>query len=196
MSDVAKLDITINQGSTFDKTINWYGGGKVCKTIEAVSEGCPTLVTISSHGLPTVSDTPVFVDHVQGAKSLNTKGKAVAATYVDTNSFYVNVDTVGETWTSGTGLVTWYAAKDLTGWSARMDIRENINDTTTVVSLVSPTNITISTNDAGIRIIIAASVTEAFDFDMGVYDLELEDPSGFVVRLVEGDVTLKKEVTR
>lgn len=196
MSDVAQLDITINQGSTFDKTINWYGGGKVCKTIEGVSEGCPTLVTISSHGLPTVSDTPVFVDHVQGAKSLNTKGKAVAATYVDANSFYVNADTVGETWTSGTGLVTWYAAKDLTGWSARMHIREYVDDTTAIVELVSPTDITISTNDAGIRIVITATVTATFDFDTAVYDLELEDPSGFVVRLVEGDVTLKKEVTR
>lgn len=196
MTDVAQLNITIVQGATFDKTINWYGGGKVCKEIEAVSEGCPTLVTITNHGLPSVSDTPVFVDHVKGAKSLNSKGKAVTATYVDANTFYVDADTVDETWTSGTGLVTWYAAKDLTGWSARMHIREDIDDVASIVELVSPTDITISTNDAGIRIVITATATAAFDFDNAVYDLELEDPSGFVVRLVEGDVTFKKEVTR
>lgn len=196
---VAKLNLSIIQGATFDKTINWYGGGKVCKAIEGVTSGCPTLITITGHGLPTVSDTPVFIDHVKGAKSLNTKGKATAATYVDADSFYVDKDTYEETWEVGTGHVTWYAPRDLTGYTARMQIRPSVASETIILSLTSPDDIIITTNDAGIQIVIAASVTETLDFDSAVYDLELENPAlspPYVHRLVEGEVTLLKEVTR
>lgn len=193
----AKLDLTINQGETFVKAVNWYGGGKVCKAIEALSPGCPTLITITAHGLPSVSETPVFIKHVKGATRANTEdNKPAVATYIDANSFYADVDTVQQTYTSNTGVVTYFAPKDLTNWSARMHIREELDDTVTIHEMVSPTDIDISLNDAKITMTISATDTAAFDFDAAVYDLELIDGSGNVTRLLEGEVELIKEVTR
>lgn len=193
----AKLDLVINQGETFIKAVNWYGGGKVCKPIEALAVGCPTTITITGHNLPSVSDTPIFIKHVRGARSANTEeNKPAIATYIDANSFYADVDTYGETYDAGTGLVTYYAPKDLTNWTARMHIREEQDDTVTLHEMTTPTDITISTNDAKITMTISATDTAAFDFDAAVYDLELVDESGVVTRLLEGEVELRREVTR
>jgi len=197
MSCVSKLDLCIPQGATFTKALNWYGGGKVCKMIESLTPGCPTLITITAHGLPSVSDTPVFIKHVKGAKNANTTDdKPVVATYVDVDSFYVDADTVSQIYTANTGLVTYFAPKDLTGYTARMQIREDIDDATEILELLSPTDINISIADARITVTIADTVTETFDFEEAVYDLELESSTGETTRLLEGTVTLSKEVTR
>jgi len=197
MSCVAKLDLTIIQGATFVKALNWYGGGKICNLVESLTPGCPTLITITGHGLPSTSDTPVFIKHVKGATRANTKDNApVVASYVDADSFYVDADTVDQDYKASTGLVTYFAPKDLTGWTARMQIREDITDVTPIIELLSPTDIDISVTDARITITIADTVTEAFDFEAGVYDLELEDSGGATTRLIEGSITLCKEVTR
>ena len=197
MTCVAKLDLEIRQGATFSKALNWYGGGKVCKLIEDLVPGCPTKITITAHGLPSVSDTPVFIKHVKGATRANTVGdKPVVATYIDVDNFYVVADTVAQTYSASTGLVTYFAPKDLAAYTARMQIRESIDDVTEIIELLSPGDISISANDAKITITITAAVTAAFDFDTAVYDLELIDGSGNVTRLVEGEVELCREVTR
>lgn len=196
MSDVKNIPLEIKQGATFDKKINWYGGGLVIREIDSVTIGCPTRVNIAGHGLPTGAVTPVYIQDVKGARSLNTKGKEIEATYVDTDNFDVPTNTQGEVYTTGTGCVHYYAPKDLAGWTARMDIRDSIDDTATLVSLTSPTDIVINTSTAEIQILIDATVTAGLDFDEGVYDLELEDGSGNVTRLIEGNVAFIKEVTR
>ena len=193
----AKRDnIIIEQGATFIKVVNWYGGGKVIREIDDVTVGCPTRVTVAAHGMPANYDTPVFISEVRGARSLNSDG-AVLATYVDANNFDVEAHTRDEVYVADTGCVVYYAPKTLTSWIARMDIRENLDDTTTLVSLTSVGgDIVINTTTAQITITITATVTAALDFDEGVYDLELEDDSGNVTRLLYGDVAFNKEVTR
>lgn len=196
MSCVATVDFVITQGATFSKAINWYGGGKVCKVIENLVPGCPTTITITGHGLPSASETPIYIKHVKGATNANTKPNApVVATYIDADSFFVDADTYGQTWKANTGLVTYYAPKDLTGWTARMHIREELEDTTTILELTSPTDIAISLADAKITITIDATVTAGLDFETAVYDLEMVNGTD-VVRLVEGEIELCKEVTR
>jgi hypothetical protein len=128
---------------------------------------------------------------------LNTEdNQPVIATYIDADSFYVDSDTVAQTYTANTGLVTYFAPKDLTDWTARMHIREELDDVATIVELVSPDDIDISATDALITVTIEDEATALYDFDEGVYDLELEDSAGVVTRLVEGSVTLCREVTR
>lgn len=193
----SKLNITIEQGATYNLGFNWYGAGKLCKLIEGLTPGCPTLISIASHGLPSTSVTPVYVSHVQGAKRANTDGKPVKATYVDSGSFYIDADTVGQTYKANTGLVTWFAPTDLTGYTARMHIRENIDDTTAIVELTSVGgDITLSPTDGRIEVKIDDTATAAYDFDEAVYDLEVEDAAGDTTRLLYGTVTLSKEVTR
>ncbi len=192
-----KLNITIEQGATYSLGFNWYGAGKLCKRIEGLTPGCPTQITITSHGLPSTSPTPVAISHVQGAKRANTNGAYVKATYIDVDNFYVDADTVDQDYTPNTGLVTWFAPTDLTGYSARMHIREDIDDVTAIDELTSVGGeITLSTTDGRITVTIADDVTAAYTFDEAVYDLEVEDGSGVTTRLLYGTVTLSKEVTR
>ena len=191
-----RKDITIKQGETFDKKYNWYGGGLMIREIDDVATGCPTRITVIGHGLPANAKTPIYIQDVKGARDLNTKGKEVVATYVDVDTFDVPIATRGDAYTAGTGCIHYYLPKSLTGWTARMDIRDSLDDDTTLVSLTSPTDLVIDLSTAEIQILISATVTAGLDFDEGVYDLELEDGTGNVTRLIEGTVAFVKEVTR
>jgi len=199
MSDVPRLDLTIVQGATFRRTINWYGAGLLCKAIESLTVGCPTVIGITSHGLPSVSTTPVFIHDVRGATNLNTDKKSAIATYISADSFSVNISTNNQTWVDGSGSVTFYAPTDLTGYTARMQIRITRGSTVSVHELTTENGgITLNAADGGINLLISDTDTAAFDFDNAVYDLELinTNGNGDVTRVAEGTVRLHKEVTR
>lgn len=85
-------------------------------------------------------------------------------------------------------------AVDLTGYSGRMHIRENYK-TEDVLLDVEP-YMTLGGAAGTISITISDDITSALTFDSAVYDLELEDSDGVVTRLLEGSVTLSKEVTK
>jgi len=90
---------------------------------------------------------------------------------------------------------------DLDGYTARMKIKSAIGGTTLDDLTTANTRIVIeSFTYLGLtywRIILKfpSSVTTPFTFDTGVYDLELVSPASVVTRLIEGTVTLSKEVT-
>jgi hypothetical protein len=88
---------------------------------------------------------------------------------------------------------------NLTGCTARMQIRKSVNDTS-ILDTLTTENGKIVFEDAGngkLKIEIPASVSTAYTFNSGVYDLEIVFPStGRVVRLIEGCVSANPEVTR
>lgn len=93
-------------------------------------------------------------------------------------------------------------AIDLTGYSGRMQIRPDFADnSSTVYTTVSSsiagdgTGLYLTPISGSIRVEISAGVTEDFNFDSGVYDLELYSGS-YVERLLEGKVKISREVTR
>lgn len=96
---------------------------------------------------------------------------------------------------------------DLTGYQARMQIRETIPSTVIICSLsssldsdgtglnLSGSSGTLPLASGSIGVYISAASSSNFDFDSAVYDIELVDGSE-VVRLVQGRIKLDKEVTR
>ena len=86
---------------------------------------------------------------------------------------------------------------DITGYTARMQIRRK-KSATTVEHTATTENGGIVLGDAAgtVEVIISAADTADFDFTTGVYDLELNDGSDGITRLVEGGVEVSKEVTR
>lgn len=92
----------------------------------------------------------------------------------------------------GLGVVT---PVNLTSYSARMQVRQSVAATEAVLSLVSPTDITLGA-DGSIVIEATPAQTAAIDIRAGVYDLELQDSYGRVTRLVQGKVSVSPEVTR
>ena len=87
--------------------------------------------------------------------------------------------------------------RNLTGYTARMKIRATKDSDTVLLDLTMGSGLTIPTPANGeILISLTAAQTAAYTTVNAVYDLELVDGSGDVERLLQGTVTLSKEVTR
>ena len=86
---------------------------------------------------------------------------------------------------------------DLTGYSARMQIRETVDAVAALPDATTVNGQIILGGAAGtVTFAIPATITAAFTFEEAVYDLEVESAGGHVTRLVEGSVYLSPEVTR
>lgn len=96
------------------------------------------------------------------------------------------------TWQSSTGVPI-----DITGYTGRMQIRQQLKDAAPLIELTDVNGGIVITGASGeIDLFIDDADTSTFVFQKGVYDLELEAPGGDVTRLVEGSVTVSLEVTR
>jgi|LakMenE18May11ns_1017448.scaffolds.fasta_scaffold9838492_2 hypothetical protein len=95
--------------------------------------------------------------------------------------------------------LTWTlngTAVNLTGYSARMQVRETYDSTTPVISLTSGTGITLGGTAGSILLDISATTTAGVPSGQYVYDLELVTSGGYVTRLLEGNFNVDPEVTR
>lgn len=102
----------------------------------------------------------------------------------------------GETWTR---TLTWKVdgtAVDLTGYTARMQVRQKVTSADTLLSLTSASGITLGGSAGTITLSVSAVDTAAMTWREGVYDLELVSGGGEVTRLIEGRITVSPEVTR
>lgn len=97
------------------------------------------------------------------------------------------------TWTrSGT-------AVNLTGYSARMQVRDSYDAGTAIVSLVSGTGITLGGTAGTVLLELDATATALLDGTPNsqyIYDLELVSGAGYVTRLIEGRFYVFAEVTK
>jgi hypothetical protein len=98
---------------------------------------------------------------------------------------------------------------DLTGYTGRMQIKDKIGGSITHITLSSSlapdgTGLNFSGSNSAnspisgtIGVFISANSSSALDFNKAVYDLEIVSGSDFpvVTRLLQGTVTLDKEVT-
>lgn len=88
-------------------------------------------------------------------------------------------------------------AIDLTGFTARMHIRPDVNSTTVLADLnTSNGGITLTPKLGLVALYLSDTVTTNLAVLRAVYDIELVSPSGDVYRLVNGDITITPEVTR
>lgn len=86
---------------------------------------------------------------------------------------------------------------DLTGYTARMQVRKTHRSDTVLLNFTTANGaITLGGAAGTIEVEGLATLTDDVDARTGVYDLELEDSTGFVTRLIEGSVVIKPEVTR
>jgi hypothetical protein len=98
-------------------------------------------------------------------------------------------------------LITWKDAAgspiDLTGYSARMQLRASHTAQAVLIELTTGNGRIALGGVAGtVRLTIAAADTAALASGMCVYDLELVSGGGVVTRLLEGSCQVSPEVTR
>lgn len=87
------------------------------------------------------------------------------------------------------------AGWNLSTYSARMQVRTSVGASDTLLSLVSPTNITLGSSGA-VSITVSATTMAGIVAGRFVYDFEVESAGGEVTRILEGKFTVKAEVTR
>jgi hypothetical protein len=86
---------------------------------------------------------------------------------------------------------------NLTGYTAALQIRDTYADTTTDLSLTSPSGGIVITGATGtIAITASAAQTAAIAAGTYVYDLEITSSGGIVTRLIQGKISLSPQVTR
>jgi hypothetical protein len=88
------------------------------------------------------------------------------------------------------------AVVDLSGYTARMQIRPSVESTTVLLELATADGITITGPAGQIALVISAAATTGIAWTGAVYDLELTAPGGDVTRLLQGRVAVDREVTR
>lgn len=86
---------------------------------------------------------------------------------------------------------------NLTGYTARMQVRKSKTAADTLLSLTTENGrITLGGSLGTIMFDVPADVTATLQPGQWVYDLELVNASGQVTRLIEGPCTVDGEVTR
>jgi len=85
---------------------------------------------------------------------------------------------------------------NVTDYTARMQVRQKYTSSSTVLSLVSPTNITLGGGSG--TVVVTASATTMAGIAGGdyVYDLEMVASNNVVTRLLQGSFSVRPEVTR
>jgi hypothetical protein len=88
-------------------------------------------------------------------------------------------------------------AIDLTGCTAKLQVRESVDSDIVIVELSTANNRIIIDHTLGkIDLFISDEDTTVLDGFGGVYDLEIYQSNGDTTRLIEGRMTFKPEVTR
>lgn len=86
---------------------------------------------------------------------------------------------------------------DLTGCTARMQVRAKIGASEVLLSLTTENGgIALGGTAGTIDLLIDDETTAAITWTSGVYDLEIVHPGGQVRRLMYGSVVVSQEVTR
>ena len=90
------------------------------------------------------------------------------------------------------------AAVDLTGCTARMQVRKSPCDSVILESLNTENGKIVITEaqNGKLEIRIPAATSSAYSFIAGVYDLEIVFQNGTITRIIEGNFTAMPEVTR
>jgi hypothetical protein len=196
MATPTKLNLTILQGTTFNEVVRWESSKKLYKTITGITQAAPAVITSTGHTVP--DGWQIKVTNVVGMKEINSTDTYRKATVLTANTIELNdINAVGYTAYVSGGIIEFYQPVDLTSYTARMQIRSKVDSATILLELTTENGgITIDNVAKTITLTITATATAALSWISGVYSLELVSGSGIVTTLINGNVTVKKEVTR
>jgi len=86
---------------------------------------------------------------------------------------------------------------NLTGYTAKMQLRLYKDKKSNLFDTLSTDNsrITITPTAGQLDFKIPSSVSDNYTFDKAYYDLEITDSTGIITRVLEGIITINKNVT-
>lgn len=85
--------------------------------------------------------------------------------------------------------------KDLTGWTARMQVRDKRTNTLVYELTTENNGLFLGGATGVIAFYLSDGMTDYPEYDKCKYDLEMIDPNGMVIPLIAGSFTLPNQVT-
>lgn len=199
MSDslTPQIHLHVEQGVNFEHTFQWLAGGVFMAPIEFIEEGYPTIMTVTAHGLNTVTPHPVIISGCEGLPHVNSTNLSIPlCTRIDADTFSVPLSSQGDQWEGGTGEITYHLPTDIEFWTGVMVIRKNWFTNTVIHTLTTENGGMILNHlDGSIQLLIPKADTAAFNFKHAVYDVDLMTPGGHEDRVFRGPITLHREVS-
>jgi hypothetical protein len=194
MSDPAKIDLKIYQGSTFRYPLRWESDKLIYKPITNITKSAPISISAIGHGLPL--SWRVNISGVKGMEEVNKLGWQTASI---SNAHLVTINSINatefNTYTSG-GILQYYEPVNLAGVTARMQLRTTVNNSNVLHSMTTENGgIIVDNATKTIELYIPSTTTQNFTFTNAVYSLEVV-LNGDTIPLLNGNISLEREVTR
>jgi len=189
-----KINFKIVQGSTFTEVLRYESSVKVYTDITAIFKTAPMVVTAAGHNM--IVGWRAKISNAGGMTEANNLDWIVVTGVSGDNITFNSINAAGfRDYTSG-GVLEYNQPVDLTGMTARMQIREKLTSDTVIQELTTENGLIVIDNTAKtILLQLPATTTETFTFKSAVYSLELISGST-VIPFIYGNITLEKEVTR
>jgi hypothetical protein len=192
-----QVRLHIEQGVNFRHRFQWLAGGVFMAPIELIEVGYPTVMTVTGHGLNSLTPHPIIISGIEGCPHLNSTNLSIPrCTRLDANTFSVPLTSVGDTWVEGTGEITYMIPTDLTNFTGRMVIRKNWYTNTAIHEMTTENGgMVLTAADGGIELLIPKATTAGFLFKHAVYDVDLATQAGVESRVFKGPITNHREVS-
>jgi len=203
---MASTKLNIVKGKTLAQVIRWETKPVVRKPITAIdlTTGAPR-IEASGHGCP--NGWRGFVFGVKGTKELNVDDPDSVAssdyhevTVIDANHIEFNeINAANFTNYQAGGFFAYNSPKDLTGYSARVKIKDSIGGSVLLSTEAadSPKNLITATVDntaKTITISISAATTAAIDWSEAVWEVEMVNGAIVEPLIPPSTVTVTDEV--
>lgn len=195
-----KLALEIKKGKTYSRSLRWESQPIIYRPITGITTTAPVRITSVGHGVP--PGWRVAIVSVRGMTQINAENQPPLdsdfrpATVIDDDHIEINTINAADfkSYTSG-GYIQFNTPVDLTGYTARMKIKDKVGGTVLLTLTTENGKIELVAVDSIIRLKLSANETAALTWKKGVYDLELESPTGVVTELLSGEITVVDEVT-
>lgn len=192
-----KVPLTLYEGTTLKKVFRWGQSTKTYELVQGMTVTAPVRVNIPSHSVE--DGWPVWLESVEGPDELNqdsTKDTPYIASVVDTDNIdLVNTNGLGLSAYQDSGAIVYHPPVDLTGYTARMQIKNSVDDVTALFDWDSAGGELTIDPKGKITLSVDPAVLTDIGFTEGVYDLELESSGGEVSRIAFGPIAVSQEVT-
>lgn len=190
----AKVNFKIYQGSTFREVFRWESGLKTYLPITNITKAAPAVITCTGT-LPPVG-WRAKVTGVAGMKEINSDEYRVVTQSTAGTVVFNSINASGYTTYTTGGILEYNTPVDLTGYTARLQVRPQTASATTILTLTTENGgIAIDNVLKTITVLATATQTAALNFTSAVYSLELVTNSE-VSTFSTGNVSLVAEVTR
>lgn len=184
----------IYQGSTFRDILRFESSIKVSKAIQSIAKGGVTVIQAVQHGL--VPGWRFKISGVTGMREINTNNYLFATEVTENSIELADLDSSNYSQYVSGGFLKYNLPEDLTGATARMQIRPNKSSDVVLAELTTENNlIKIDITSGVVSLELPSVTTAAFSFKKAVYSLEIEI-EGIVTTVLTGSIRVEPEITR